>query len=189
MGHFQSDEYTIYYSGHERLQLQGVAVICDRKMSKTVIGYHPVNERLMSIRLSGNPTNTTIIQAYAPTSTAEEATIDTAEEATIDEFYGKLQELIDGVPRGDVLVVMGDFISKVGQEESAGIAGKHGFGTRNEAGERMLEFCEANQLVIKNTWFKQPKCRLYTWTSPKGYRNQIDYILVNKRWHSSIQST
>ena len=61
---------------------------------------------------------------------------------------------------------------------------------RNEAGERLIEFCQENALVIAKTLFQQHKRRLYTWTSPDGqHQNQIDYILFNKRWRSSIQST
>ena len=59
----------------------------------------------------------------------------------------------------------------------------------NEAGQRLIEFCQENALVIANTLFQQHKRRLYTWTSPDGqHRNQIDYILCSQRWRSSIQS-
>ena len=61
---------------------------------------------------------------------------------------------------------------------------------RNEAGQRIIEFCQENALVIANTLFQQHKRRLYTWTSPDGqHQNQIDYILCSQRWRSSIQST
>ena len=61
---------------------------------------------------------------------------------------------------------------------------------RNEAGQRLIEFCQENALVITNTLFQQHKRRLYTWTTPGGqHRNEIDYILCSKRWGSSIQST
>ena len=61
---------------------------------------------------------------------------------------------------------------------------------RNEAGQRLIEFCQENALVIANTLFQQHKRRLYTWTSPDGqHRNQIDSILWSQRWRSSIQST
>ena len=67
--------------------------------------------------------------------------------------------------------------------------GKFGLGIRNEAGQRLIEFCQENALVIANTLFQQHKRRLYTWTSPDGqHRNQIDYILCSQRWRSSIQS-
>ena len=66
---------------------------------------------------------------------------------------------------------------------------KFGLGIRNEAGQRLIEFCQENTLVIANTLFQQHKRRLYTWTSPDGqYLNQIDYILCSQRWRSSIQS-
>ena len=61
---------------------------------------------------------------------------------------------------------------------------------KNEAGQRLIEFCQENALVIANTLFQQHKRRLYTWTSPDGqHRKQIDYILCSQRWRSSIQST
>ena len=60
---------------------------------------------------------------------------------------------------------------------------------QNEAGQRLIEFCQENALVIANTLLQQYKRRLYTWTSPDGqHRNQIDYILCSQRWRSSIQS-
>ena len=67
--------------------------------------------------------------------------------------------------------------------------GKFGLGIQNEAGQRLIEFCQENSLVIANTLFQQHKRRLYTWTSPDGqHQNQIDYILCSKRWKSSLQS-
>ena len=69
------------------------------------------------------------------------------------------------------------------------VTGKFGFGIQNEAGQRLIEFCQENALVIANTLFQQHKRRLYTWTSPDGqHQNQTDYILCSQRWRSSIQS-
>ena len=80
--------------------------------------------------------------------------------------------------------------TKVGSQETPGVTGKSGLGIQNEAGQRLLEFCQEKALVIANTLFWQRKRRLYTWTSPDGqHRNQIDYILYSQRWRSSIQST
>lgn len=67
--------------------------------------------------------------------------------------------------------------------------GKYGLGKRNAAGDRFVEFAETNEMCITNTMFQQPKRRLYTWTSPKNHRNQIDYILIKNRWTSTILST
>ena len=80
-------------------------------------------------------------------------------------------------------------MAKVGSQETPGITGKFGLGIQNEAGQRLIEFCQENALVIANTLFQQHKRRLYTWTSPDGqHQNQIDYILCSQRWRSSIQS-
>ena len=181
MGHFQSDEYKVFFCGQDHVRRNGVAIICDKDTSRCVMGYKPISDRIISIRLDGHPVRTTIIQIYAPTSAASED--------DIEDFYGRLQDLIDTVPRGDVLITMGDWNAKIGDKAVEGISGTHGLGDRNEAGERMIEFCEANQLIATNTWFKQPRRRLYTWTSPDGmHRNQIDYILIQKRWRSMIKS-
>ena len=60
---------------------------------------------------------------------------------------------------------------------------------RNEAGQRLIEFCQENALVIANTFFQQHKRTLYTWTTADGqYRNQMDYILCSQKWRCSIQS-
>ena len=71
----------------------------------------------------------------------------------------------------------------------SGITGKFGLGVKNEAGQRLKEFCLKNTLVIANTLFQQLKRQLYTWTSANGqYENQIDYILYSQRWRNSIVS-
>ena len=74
-------------------------------------------------------------------------------------------------------------------QEIPGVIGNFGHGVQNKAGQRLIEFCQENALVIANTLFQQHKRRLYTWTSPDGqYLNRIDYILCSQRWRSSIQS-
>ena len=79
--------------------------------------------------------------------------------------------------------------AKVGSQETPGVTGKFGLGIRNEAGQRLIEFCQENALVTANTLFQQHKRRLYIWASPDGqHRNQIDYILCSQRWRSSIES-
>ena len=118
---------------------------------------------------------------FAPTSNAEEA--------EVEWFYEDLQDLLELTPKKDVLFIIGDWNAKVGSQETPGVTGKFGLTIRNEAGQRLIEFCQENVLVIANTLFQQHKRRLYTWTSPDGqYRNQIDYILCSQRWRSSIQS-
>ena len=118
---------------------------------------------------------------YAPTSNAEET--------EVEWFYEDLQDLLELTPQKDVPFIIGDWNAKVGSQDTPGVTGKFGLGMRNEAGQRLIEFCQENTLVIENTFFQQHKRRYYTWTSPDGqHRNQIDYILCSQRRRSSVQS-
>ena len=136
---------------------------------------------MISVCFQGKPFNITVIQACAPTSNVEEA--------EVERFYEDLQDLLELTPKKDVLFILGDWNAKVGIQETPGVTGKFGLGIRNEAGQRLIEFCDENTLVIANTLFQQHKRRLYTWTSPDGqHQNLIDYILCSKRWRSSKQS-
>ena len=105
-----------------------------------------------------------------------------AEEAEVEWFYEDLQDLLELTPKEDVLFIIGDWNAKVGSQETPGVTGKFGLGVQNKVGQRLIEFCQENALVIANTLFQQHKRRLYIWTSPDGqHRNQIDYILYSKR--------
>ena len=182
-GHFSTnDGYVVYFSGDEKKRVHGVAMVLSRITSKAVLGYNPVNERLISIRIQAQPMNITVIQAYAPTSDADENMTQT--------FYDQLQDILDNTPQKDVTIVMGDFNAKVGSNNGVnGVMGPYGLGEQNEAGQKLIDFCISNELVITNTLFKQHPRRLYTWTSPNGNtKNQIDYIMVRKRWRSSISN-
>ena len=106
-------------------------------------------------------------------------------------FYEDLQDLLELTPppKKDVLFIIGDWNAKVESQETPGVTGKFGLGIQNEAGQRLIEFCQENILVIANILFQQHKRRLYTWTSSDGqHQNQADYILFSQRWRSSIQS-
>ena len=123
-----------------------------------------------------------LIQVYVLTSNAEEA--------EVEWFNEDLQDLLELKPPKNVLLLIGDYNAKVGSQEIPGVTGKFGLGVWNEAGLRLIEFCQENALVIANTLFQQHKRRIYTWISPDGQnRNQINYILCTQRWRSSIQST
>ena len=99
----------------------------------------------------------------------------------VKRFYEDLQDLLELTPQKDVLFIIGDWNAKVGSQETPGATRKFGLGVQNEAGQRLIEFCQENALVIANTLFQQHK-RLYTWTSLDGQcRNQIDYILCSRR--------
>ena len=85
-------------------------------------------------------------------------------------------------PKKDVLFIIGDWNAKVGSQEIPEVIGKFGLGVQNEAGQRLIEFCQENAWVIADTIFQQHERRLYTWTSPDGqHQNQTDYILCSQR--------
>ena len=136
---------------------------------------------MISARFQDKTINITVIQVYVLTSNAEDA--------QVEWFYEDLQDLLELTPVKDVLFIIRDWNAKVGSQEIPGVTGKCGLGVRNEARQRLIEFCQENALVIANTLFQQHKRRVYTWISPDGqYRNQIDYIICSQRWRSSIQS-
>ena len=100
---------------------------------------------MVSVCFQGKPFNITVIQVYAPTSTAEEA--------EVERSYEDLQDLLELIPQKDVLFIIGDWNAKEGGQEIPGVTGKFGLGVQNEAGQRLIEFCQENALVIANTLF------------------------------------
>ena len=131
-----------------------------KRVQNAVLGCNLKNDRMISVHFQGRPFTITVIQVYASTSNAEEA--------EVEWFYEDLQDLLELTPKIDVLFIIGDWNAKVGSQETPGVTGKFGLGLRNEAGQRLTEFCQENALVIANTLFQQHKRRLYTWTSPDG---------------------
>ena len=100
---------------------------------------------MISVCFQGESFNITVFQSYTPTSNAEEA--------EVEQFYEDLQDLLELTPKKDVLFIIGDWNAKVGGQETPGVTGKFGLGVWNEAGQRLIEFCQENTLVIANTLF------------------------------------
>ena len=160
VGKLNPDDHYVYYCGQEFLRRNGVAIIVNKRVQNAVFGCSLKNDRMISVRFRGKPVNITIIQAYAPTSNAEEA--------QVEWFYEDLQDPLELTPKKDVLFIIGDWNAKVGSQETPGVTGTFGLGVQKEAGQRLIELCQENTLVIANTLFQQHKRRLYTWTSPGG---------------------
>ena len=158
MGEFNSDDHYIYYCGQESLRRNGVAIIVNKRVRNAVLGCK-LKKRQNDLCFQGKPFNITVIQAYAPTSNAEEA--------EVEWFNEHLQHLLELTPKKDVLFIIGDWNAKVGSQEIPGVTGKFCLGVQNEAGQRLTEFCQENALAIANTLF-QHKRKLYTWTSLDG---------------------
>ena len=117
---------------------------------------------MISVCFQGKPFNITVIQAYAPTSSAEEA--------EVEWFYEDLQNLLELAPKKDVLSIIGDWNANVGGQETPGVTGKFGLGVWNEAGQRLIEFCQENTLVIANTLFQKETLHMdiIRWSTPKS---------------------
>ena len=159
MGELNSDDHYIYYCGQESLKRNGVAITVNKRVRNAVLGCNLKNDRMISVRFQGKRFKITVIQVYAPTGNAE---------AEVEWFYEDLPDLLKLTPKKDVLFITEDWNVKVGSQEIHGVTGKFSLGVQNEAGQRLIEFCQENALVIANTLFQQHKRRSYTWTSPDG---------------------
>ena len=119
---------------------------------------------MISVHFKGEPFNITVIQAYEPTSNAEE----------VEQFYEDLQDLLELTPQKDVLFIIGDWNAKVGSQETPGVTGKFGLEVQKEAGQRLIEFCQENSVFIAHTLFQQHKRRIHMdiirWSIPKSDR-------------------
>ena len=125
----------------------------NKRVQNAVLGCNLKNDRMISVRFQGKPFNITVIQVYAPTSNAEEA--------EVERFYEDLQDLLELTSQKDVLFIIGAWNAKVGSQETPGVTGKFDLRVQNEAGQRLIEFCQENALDIANTLFQQHKRRLY----------------------------
>ena len=136
---------------------------------------------MISVCFQGKPFNITVIQVYTPTTNAEEA--------KGEWLYNDLKDLLDLTEKKKKKCpfIMGNWDAKVGSHKISGVTGNYGVGFKNEAGQRLTEFCQENALVLANTRYQQHKRRLCKWTSLDGqHGNQTDYILCCRRWISSI---
>ena len=119
---------------------------------------------MITVHFQGKPFNITVIQVYAPTSNAEED--------EVEWFYEDLQDLLELTLKKDVLFIIGDWNAKAGSQEMPGVIGKFGLGVHNEAGQRLIEFCQENTQVIANTLFQQHETTLHLgitrWSIPKS---------------------
>ena len=136
----------------------------NKRVQNAVLGCNLKNNRMISVHFQGKPFNIMVIKVYAPTSNAEEAEVEL--------FYEDLQDLLELTPQKYVLFIIGDWNAEVGSQETPGVTGKFGLRIQNKAGQRQIEFCQENALVIANTLFQQHKRRLHMditrWSMPKS---------------------
>ena len=118
----------------------------NKRVRNAVLWCNLKNNRMISVWLQGKPLNIAVIQVYAPTSNTEKT--------EVERFYEDLQDLLELTPKKVVLLIIGDWNAKVGSQETLGVTGKFGLGVQNEAGQRLIEFCQEKALVIANTLFQ-----------------------------------
>ena len=145
MGEFNSGNHYIYYCVQEFLRRYGVAVTVNERVQNEALGCHLKNNRTISVHFQGNPFNIRVIQLYALTSNDKEA--------ETEQFYEDLQDLLELALKKDVLFIIGDWNAELGSQEIFGLTGKFGLGIQNEAGQRLLEFCQENALIIAKPSF------------------------------------
>lgn len=187
VGMIQSSGKVFYYSCNmDPNHRGGVGILLDGKLQPSIKAVVPISDRVILIQLHGQPININIIQVYAPTA-------DKSDE-DLELFYQQIDKALKVTKSNEINILMGDFNAKVGRGRVENIVGSYGLGERNNRGDRLIEYCQDNELVITNTWYNLPPRRLYTWRSPQDtnhhiVRNQIDYIMINRRFRNSIEKT
>ena len=178
-GKIIQEKHTMIYSGGEKHR-NGVGIVMKNSVAKSMTGFWAISDRVIMMKLEAKPFNINVMQVCAPTQDHDDE--------EIEQFYQEIQNGIKYTKSDEVICIMGDLNAKVGDERYQNIVGMHGLGRRNERGERLMQFCQENKLIIANTWFQQPVRKLYTWKSPGDIsRNQIDYIMLNERFRNCIK--
>ena len=176
--------HTILYSGNQHHHIHGVAIIINKEASKALIEWEPISDRMIRARFDSKYCKATFFQVYAPTNDKDDE--------VKEEFYSLLSSELHKIPKHDLLMVNGDFNAKVGKDRRGyeDALGTEGIGDRNDNGNRLLECCINNELVVMGTQFQHKDIHKLTWKSPDGRtRNMIDHSLVNRKWIKSVRDT
>ena len=176
---------SVIFSGREdNLHHHGVAIMMSTKAEQALLEWKPISERIIYARFFSKYIKLSVIQVYAPTNDANEE--------DKDHFYEQLQAVVEGIQKHDLLIVMGDLNAKVGDNKVGfeNVMGGHGIGVSNENGEKLLDFCGLNNLLVTGTIFPLKLVHKQTWTSPGGQtKNQIDHVLVTRHHRTSVMDT
>ena len=156
---FNSDDHYIYYSGQESLRRNGVALTVNQRVQNALLRCSFKNISMILVCFQGKPLNLTVIQIYAPTTNADKA--------DIEWFYEDLQDLQELTLKKMPFSSKG-LECKSRKSRDVWSKGKFGLGVQNEAGQRLIEFCQENALLRTNTLFQQHERKLHKWTSPES---------------------
>jgi exonuclease III len=173
-GSIRKSKYTLHYSGYDvRQGNRGVGFIISKKVSRSVLGFLPVCDRICTLRAKGKFHNITFINVYAPT--------EDNEDEIVDEFYETLQVVCDEIPKHDAIITLGDFNAKLGREQLyKDVTGRHSLHeATNSNGLRLVQYATINNFKVLSTWFPRKDIHKGTWRIPgTNDTNQIDHILV-----------
>ncbi|CAH1268867.1 Hypp4012 [Branchiostoma lanceolatum] len=172
----------LLYSGHTEkgaIHSEGVALMLAREAQRALIGWEPVNPRIITAKFATKKSNINlrVIQCYAPTNDAEEE--------KKEEFHQQLQAVLDKGRNKDITLLMGDLNAKIGSDITGheGVMGTHGLGRMNENAEGFTDLCSLNQLVIGGSIFMHKRIHKATWRSPDHItENQIDHMCISQKF-------
>ncbi|KAL6420466.1 hypothetical protein ACFW04_014454 [Cataglyphis niger] len=176
----------LYYSGGKVNEHKyGVAILISSYIEGSVLDFIPYNDRAIMIRIRTFHRIMNIIQVYAP--------INDKRDEDVEMFYNNMEELLKLTKKGEITFVMKDFNSKIGMGIEGDTVGKYGLRQRNVRGDRLVQSCIENDLLVANIYFKLHARRLYTWKLPADakeriVKNQIDFILMKQELKKSIKS-
>jgi exonuclease III len=191
----QIGDYTLIYSGMSSVKktrsAHGVGVCLDKTATSvwktSGSEWEAVDERIIKVRLSCTPITVTFIAVYAPVNPSNLTMIQASER-----FYTGLQETIDRVPKGDMIILMGDFNARIGQQQRQLTAfrnvGPYTVDMINDNGERLVDFCTVNNVVVTNTFYEHKAVYQTSWMHPGTKKwHLLDYTLVNRKFRSSVE--
>jgi Metal-dependent hydrolase len=183
-GLIKKPKFNIYYSGNaDRQGNRGVGFIVSKKASRSVLGFTPICERICTLQIKDKFHNITFVNVYAPT--------EDTEDGIVDKFYETLQSVCDELPKHDAIITLGEFNAKLGKEQIyRDIIGRHSLHEiTNNNGFRLVQYATTNNFKVLSTWYLRKDIYKGTWKIPgTNDTNQIDHILVSKRWATDIEN-
>jgi len=182
-GSIRKVKFTLPYSGNDRQGNRGVGFIVSKKATRSELGFSPISQRICTLRIKGKFHNITFVNVYAPT--------EDTEDEIVDEFYETLQSVCEEIPKHDAIITLGDFNAKLGKEQLyIYVIRRHSLHeVTNNNGLRLVQYATINNFKVLSTWYPRKDIHKGTWKIPgTNDINQIDNIIVSKRWATDIEN-